>query len=305
MSCRGYQPAAPNQARCSCDQPITPVLANSSEVHKPRGYARNRRTRIGAALSGYFLLLAIATVPWSATAGPPFLTDDPEPVEYRRWEIIGFGMGTVALGESTGVAPAVEINYGALPNVQLHITAALAYNSQSVTGTQFGYGDTLVAIKYRFINPGKDNWWPQIAMYPSLSLRTGNPGRGLGSGATHGLLPIWLQKDFGAWTTYGGGGYGINPGPGNKNYWFFGWELQRQVTEHLVLGGELFHQTASTTGQPGDIGFPLGSKVSTSFNIGGAYDLTQNVHLLFSAGHGIQNPALNQFSYFIGIQLTL
>jgi len=214
-------------------------------------------------------------------------------------------MGTMARGESTGVVPAVEINYGALANVQLHVASAIAYNSQSVTGTQFGYGDTSFGIKYRFVDPGKDDWWPQIAIYPAISLRTGNPTRGLGSGATHGFLPLWIQKDFGPWTTYGGGGYGINPGPGNKNYWFVGWQLQRQVTDHLVLGGELFHQSASTTGQPGEIGFPIGSKDTTGFNLGGSYDLSEHVHLLFSAGRGIQNATVsNLFSYYLGLDLT-
>jgi len=228
------------------------------------------------------------------------MTDDPEPVEYQHWEIIGFGMGTMTQGDSTGVFPAMEINYGAVPNVQLHMSAPIAYNSQSVSGTQFGYGDTSFGVKYRFINPGEHDWWPQIAIYPAISLRTGNPARGLGSGATHAFLPLWIQKDFGAWTTYGGGGYGINPGPGNKNYWFVGWQLQRQVTEHLVLGGELFHQTATTTGQPG-----IGSKDTTGFNLGGTYDLTEHFHVLFSAGRGIQNASMtNQFSYYLGIQAT-
>ena len=63
------------------------------------------------------------------------------------------------------------------------------------------------------------------------------------------FIPIWLQKDFGDWTTYGGGGYWINPGPGNRNYWFAGWLLQRQVTKQLALGAEVFHQTASMAGR--------------------------------------------------------
>lgn len=244
-------------------------------------------------------------MPSPAAAGPPFLTDDPGPVDYGHWEIYAFAMGTMARGDSAGVLPGIEINYGALPNLQLHVAASLTYNSQTVTGTQFGYGDTVFGVKYRFIDPGKDDWWPQIAIYPSLGVRTGNPALGLGAGANHAFLPIWIQKDFGEWTIYGGGGYGINPGPGNRNYWFFGWELQRHVTDHLMLGGELFHQTASTTGKPGDIGFPLGSKSTTGFNLGGVYDYTENYHLLFSAGRGIQNAAAtNRLSYYIGIQWT-
>ena len=62
---------------------------------------------------------------------------------------------------------ALEVNYGALPDVQLHVKVSVAFNSQSVTGTQFGYGDTEIGVKYRFINPGEDDWWPQVAAYPA------------------------------------------------------------------------------------------------------------------------------------------
>jgi hypothetical protein len=196
--------------------------------------------RAGPFVVGLFAVLAAGT-PLPATAGPPFLTDDPEPVDYGHWEIIGFSMGTSVQGDAAGSLPGVEINYGALPNMQLHVKAAVAFNRQS-TGTEFGYGDTEFGVKYRLINPGEDDWWPQLAVYPVLIAPSGNTERGLGSGAIHAFLPLWVQKDFGKWTTYGGGGYGINPGLGNRNYWFFGWQLQRQVTDHLALGAEIFHQ---------------------------------------------------------------
>lgn len=104
-----------------------------------------------------------------------------------------------------------------------------------------------------------------------------------------------LTKSFGDWTTYGGGGYWINPGAGNQNYWFAGWLLQRKVTENLVLGGEVFHQAASV----------IGGKDQTGFNLGGIYDITENHHILFSAGRGIQNgTATNRFSYYVAYQLA-
>ena len=75
-------------------------------------------------------------------------------------------------------------------------------------------------------------------------------GSGLGAGHVRVYLPVWLQKSFGDWTTYGGGGYWINHGGGtmDQNYWFFGWLLQKKVTDKLVIGGEIFHQTADTIG---------------------------------------------------------
>ena len=39
-----------------------------------------------------------------------------------------------------------------------------------------------------------------------LDFPTGNTDRGLGTGAIHAFFPIWLQKDFGKWSIYGGGG---------------------------------------------------------------------------------------------------
>jgi hypothetical protein len=253
------------------------------------------------------LLLAFMGIRASlpAAAGPPFLTDDPEPVEHGHWEIIGFSMGTMVHGDSAGILPGMEVNYGALPDVQLHVKVSVAFNSQSVTGTQFGYGDAEIGVKYRFFNPGEDDWWPEVAAYPAVSAPTGNEARGLGTGTTHAFLPLWVQKNFGKWTTYGGSGYGFNPGPGNRNYWFFGWQLQRRIAGNLALGVELFHQTAVMTGEPGTVGFPLGSKATTGFNLGGTYDFSENFHLLFSGGCGVENATTsNQFSYYLGLQWT-
>jgi hypothetical protein len=55
-------------------------------------------------------------------------------------------------------------------------------------------------------------------------LPTGNENRGLGAGHVRAFLPVWVQKSFGEWTTYGGGGYWINQDDnlGDKNYWFAG-----------------------------------------------------------------------------------
>lgn len=81
----------------------------------------------------------------------------------------------------------------------------------------------------------------------------------------------------------------------DQDYWYFGWLLQRKVTDKLVIGGELFYQTASV----------IGEKDSTGFNIGAIYDFNEHNHLLLSAGRGIQNTAgTNLFSWYIAYQIT-
>jgi hypothetical protein len=186
--------------------------------------------------------IAVALLPTSAIAGPPFRTDDPEPVDYTHWEFYTFTSGTHISGDTSGVGPAFEFNYGLIPNGQLHIVAPTAFDSPAGGPILFGYGDTEIGFKYRFIEEEKDGSRPQVGIFPLVELPTGNQNKGLGAGHVRVFLPLWVQKSFGDWTTYGGGGYWINQDGnlGDKNYWFFGWLLQRKVTEKLTLGGEIF-----------------------------------------------------------------
>lgn len=252
-------------------------------------------------LSVIVFLLFFST---SSYAGPPFLTDDPEPVDYQHAELNFFTQATYSKNGTNSILPGVDANYGLFPNVQIHANLQMPNNEtegrNDLFGSQrsghYGFGDTELGVKYRFVNEEENGWWPQIAVYPLLEIPTGNANKNLGAGHIQEFIPLWLQKDFGdSWQTYGGGGYWNNPGVSNSNYWFFGWALQRRITEDLTLGGELFHQTSNKTGQ----------QDNTGFNLGGSYDLTDNYHLLFSAGQGIQNVTdTNQFSYYFALQWT-
>jgi hypothetical protein len=228
-------------------------------------------------------------------AGPPFITDDPEPVDCGHWEVYGFSMATRVQGDTSGTLAGVEINYGAAPELQLHLIVPTAFDDPSNRSTQVGIGDIELGAKYRLVDLEKDDWWPQIGVFPLVEIPSGDADRGLGAGHTRAFFPVWLQKDFGDWTTYGGAGYWMNPGVGNRNYWFAGWLLQRKLTDELALGVELFHETPDT----------ISAKDATGFNFGGIYDFNEHYHLLFSAGRGLQNmPETNEVSYYFGIQWT-
>lgn len=248
-----------------------------------------------AVLAGFGLTLL--TVP--AWAGPPFITDDPEPVELGHWEVYGFSGGATGRGSATGLGPSLEVNYGAAPGLQLHVIGGLAYDAPH-GNLHMGPSDTELGAKLRFVDPGADDWYPQIGIFPLVEVPTGSAARGLGAGYWQEFLPVWIQKDWGKWTSYAGGGYWINPGPGNRNYWFMGWLLQRQVTEHLALGVELFHQTANM----------VGASDSSGFNAGVIYDFNAHYHLLFSAGRGgtayaIDGPAVGYATtYYFALQWT-
>jgi hypothetical protein len=247
--------------------------------------------------------VALAVLPAGrATAGPPFQTDDPEPVPYQHFEFYTLSTGTAIHGGTSGVGPAWEFNYGLIPNGQVHIIAPLTFDSPAAGRSQFGYGDTELGFKYRFVDEDKNGSRPMIGVYPLVELPTGNESLGLGAGNLRAYFPLWIQKSFGDWTTYGGGGYWINHGDDtlNRDYWFFGWLLQRQVTKQLAIGGEIFHQTATVV-----FGGTESGAATTGFNIGAIYDFDEHNHLLVSAGAGLQNAAAtNLFSWYIGYQIT-
>ena len=232
----------------------------------------------------------LVLVPAGATAGPPFLTDDPQPVDFQHWEFYLASMDFRTTGGWVGDGPHVEINYGVVPNVQLHVIAPLAYDAPKDGPSHYGYGDTELGVKFRFVQETRSI--PMVGIFPLLEVPSGSAREGLGTGRLHALLPVWLQKTWGTWTTYGGGGYGINPGPGFQNYGFVGAVVQKQVTKPLLVGVEVYHQTAMVVDGRGD----------TAFNVGTVYDFSEMHHLLFSAGRSINGPT--NFQCYLAYQFT-
>jgi hypothetical protein len=65
-------------------------------------------------------MLFALCVPVNVSAGPPYITDDPEPVEYQHWEVYLASIFTKQPDSWTTTAPCVEVNYGLVPDAQLH-----------------------------------------------------------------------------------------------------------------------------------------------------------------------------------------
>jgi hypothetical protein len=239
-----------------------------------------------AALTAALLLSAIL-FGRSVSAGPPFLTDDPQPVELGHWEFYLASQWSAADHAATGTAPHVEVNYGALPELQLHaiVPATLAW--QSGQPTEYGLGDIELGAKYRFVKEGP--WRPQIGIFPLLLLPTGSKDRGLGAGTTQVLLPIWIQKGFGPWLTYGGAGLHLASGDDDV---VAGWLVQRQLPAKITLGAEAFFT------------FPLGgTSVELQVNLGLVVDFNDKHHLLASAGPAFGGDARGQG--YLAYQLTI
>ena len=259
------------------------------------GVKKERFIRLAAILNRMMVIIVAATSVVSigvgaSWAGPPFRTDDPEPVDYRHGEFYVATQYERDKDVTVGTAPHFELNYGPLPDLQLHLLAPFAYAKPEREASQRGYGDTEVGVKYRFLNNEASHF--MAGTFPIVDLPTGNSDKGLGAGHTQIFLPLWLQKTWGPWQSYGGGGYWRNPGDGNKDYWFFGWQLQRQISQLLTLGAELFGNTKTADDRKSRIGF----------NAGAIVNLTDDHHLLFSAGSDIRGE--NRLSAYFAYQYT-
>ena len=221
-----------------------------------------------------------------AFAGPPFQTDDPDPVAYRHFEMYAFelsdGTGKNAGGTVLEV-PSYEVNYGVVPNVQLHLVVPLTAVFPPDNGpVNYGIGDTELGAKVRFIKETKQ--LPEIGIFPFFEFPSGNADKGLGVGKTWYRMPLWLQKSWGPdgsqWTTYGGGGETITPQDGYKNFPFAGWLVQRQLKKKITLGAELYGH-----GAEGEAA--TSTRASTMLDIGGIYEFKEGFDLLFAAGRSV------------------
>jgi hypothetical protein len=237
-----------------------------------------------------FCWLIIVFTSGPALAGPPFLTDDPEPVEYRHWEVYLASQYKHERDQNSATLPHIEINYGLIPEVQIHLIAPLQYVKQEGKSSQYGYGDTELGVKFRFLK--ETNILPQAGIFPLVELPTGDSDRGLGNGRAQYFFPLWLQKSWGPWTTYGGGGYWVNPGEGNRDWWQFGWLVQREINKILTLGAEIYYKTANK--EDGD--------ASKGYNIGAIINLTDNHHILISGGQDVSGPSY--CSFYFAYQFT-
>ena len=230
---------------------------------------RARHLRVGAVAA-----LWIAAAPYTASAGPPFITDDPVPTDLGHWEIYNFA-ALARVDGTTGGQAGLDLNYGMFKDVQLTAVLPLGYDSRA--GRSVGLSNIELAAKFRVLHQVDGALTPDLAVFPRLFTPTG--GRRFGTGRAQLLLPVWAGKDFGPWSVFGGGGYEINLGAGNRNFWLSGIGVSRAVTKRLSLGVEAYHHTADS-----DDGAAF-----TGVNLGALYKLNDHWSLLGSGGPGVQN----------------
>ena len=227
---------------------------------------RTRRRRRGPAAAA---ALTAALPPGLARAGPPFLTDDPEPTERGHWEIYAPELEASGRGAAYDGSFGAEINYGGAPDLQLTLGLPAAFTHDQ-SGIHTGAGDLRFSAKYRFYHD--EGAGVSVAVFPGVTLPTAS--HGLGARHVTALLPVWAQKDLGSWSVFGGGGYAINPGDANRDFWTGGLAVTHSFSERLLIGVEADRQGADT----------VEGRASTSLGMGAILQLKAPFRILASGG---------------------
>jgi hypothetical protein len=236
------------------------------------------------------LVAALSTLSCLALAGPPFVTDDPEPTDYKHHEIYVFGSGT-STRDGVGGAAGIDFNYGAAPDLQLTVVTPLGFDRPVRGSTAIGLGRIELAAKYRFRHQ-KDTGW-DVAIFPRVFLPAGSAG--IGERHASLLLPLWFGRDWGGWSIFGGGGYELNRGGDSRDFYLLNWALTRNVYRNLAIGAEVTHESADTRG----------GQATTGLGAGFLYEVSERFHLLGSVGPGIQNAKdTNRYSWYAALLVS-
>ena len=224
----------------------------------------------------------------STEAGPPFVTDDPEPPPPGGWEInVPFILERTP-DKTEMETPLFDLNYG-LPDIQLKLEFPIEIVNEDSNGTQAGAGDSLLGVKWRFFNSERSQF--QLGAYPQVLVPTGNHSRGLGEGGAAFVLPFLAQKNWEKWTLYGNIGYWWQGAHETRNYFYAGAVLEREINERLELGVEFLGNSPKERGGRSDV----------AFNIGGTWKLSRHWNLLFSGGRDIVGDT--HAMAYVGLQL--
>ena len=240
------------------------------------------------------LLLILGALRAGAQAGPPFQTDDPTPVDYGHYEFYVFGTVDGTPAELDPIGPALEFNWGAVPDVQLHailpwggvMPSNKAVYAPGGTGpSNYGLSDMELGLKYGFIHQTQHR--PQIGSFTMLELPTGNSDKGLGVGRVWYKLPLWAEKEIGPWSLVGGAGFVLIHQTGYRSYPYGGFLVKRELNERLELSIETFSHARE--------GFAAAqTQASSLIDAGGYYHFkSPGLQLLFAYGHSIAGQTEN------------
>jgi hypothetical protein len=217
--------------------------ATSPQLHRARGLAAAAR-----------LVLAVA-LPCAALAAHPLVTDDTatQGTGLVQLELTGLAAWERARGAHGGPKEVEESTEGAVvatlglhEAVDIALALPLAATRMTVGGVRqgatAGLGDLGLELKWRVLEAGGFS----LAVKPGLTLPTGDPASGLGTGRPCGALLLAATQQAGSLTLHLNVGYGLDRYAlaeerleHVRDVWLASLAAQRDLWPGLTLVGDL------------------------------------------------------------------
>jgi hypothetical protein len=238
-----------------------------SRLHQPR-------TRLTQALGSSALIASIVGLASPVSAGPPFLTDDPDPTPVGHYEIFVFATGVDGdFDAETGI----DFNYGAARDVQLSATVPITFEREDSGQLRSGFGN--IGLGAKILVAHQETFGLNIAVYPTLELPAMSD---VGEDHAAFFLPVWIGRHGENWSAFGGGGCALNRGGDSKDFCVAGLAVTRDFGA-FEIGAELFHQTPDARD----------AAAATVAGLGLTYDVSEHLHVLAYAGAQLENRTVN------------
>lgn len=235
--------------------------------------------------------LMIICFPLGVLAGPPILTDDTGTPGPGKWEM-NMGLTVEQRRDATLYnTPALDLNYGVGDRIQLNYSVSWIAQLASGEGTKNGFGNSEVALKWRFLDEDKNGM--ALSVYPRFIFN--NPGssvdRGLVDKGTVFRLPFQMEKKIGMIIINPEIGHDFRQEGGDE--WLYALALKYDEIKGLEALVEVFGTA--------DNDF---KKEKNVFNIGIRKDLSENVSLHASVGRSLrQSPDQPTLLSYVGLQM--
>ncbi len=224
-------------------------------------------------------------------AGPPFNVDDPATSERHKTNLfVAYLSQQNASGEQQAL-PSFSLAYGYSNRLEFDLGFGVA--SLRATGSPriAGFGDMTTGVRWRFLEETRRR--PQLAFGYQIKIPTADVNRGLSSGTVDNAAWLSEAKTFGRWVSFANVGYNFLGGHSGTNNLFWGTGLTYQLTEKLVVGGQVYGSSANAPGARSELAWGLGL----------TYNFAPDRSLLVSAGRS--EHGFSDLNLYVGVAFTL
>ncbi len=227
-----------------------------------------------------------------AQGNPPFRTDDVVTTEKNHWDIdLGFAAERSRSGDRAWQAPSVNFAYGLSETFELSYGLPLLIAQNEGEGIQRGLGDSVVGVKWRFMDNGKEGW--AVSVNPQVEFTTLNSSRrrGLVENNTAFILPFQIQKTFGPIITAFNLGRTFHTRHSREaDAWLVGIAAGRDLSQRFYAGVELYGELERN----GERGYCL-------CNVGAVYAFNDCFSLFGSVGQGFLGAQRPDYVGLLGV----